>query len=89
LAENDQAQGVAPQKSFDYRRLDQGPIDEFAKARNFGAPISVGGKKKKSKANRTKRANKTNKKNRNKKGGKRTIKHRKVHKRKFTRKHKK
>ena len=89
LAENDQAQGVAPQKSFDYRRLDQGPIDEFAKVRNFGTPISVGGKKKRSKVNRVKRANKTNKKNRNKKGGKRTIKHRKVHKKKYTRKHKK
>lgn len=90
---NDQAQGIAPpQKPFDYRTLDQGPRDAFGQASNFGAPISVGasgGKKKQRKTKYAKRANKTYKKCGNKKVGKRTRKHKKMHKKKFTRKHKK
>jgi hypothetical protein len=94
--DNGKAEGVAEkpvqQKPFDYRTLDQGPIDAFGQANNFGAPISVGasgGKKKKRNTRYVKRANKTHKKHGNKKGGKRTRKHKKVHKKKFTRKHKK
>jgi hypothetical protein len=85
------AQGVVPQKPFDYRTLDQGPRDAFGQATTFGAPISVGasgGKKKHKNTRNAKRANKTHK-HRNKKGGKRTRKHKKNHKKKFTRKHKK
>lgn len=93
--ENDQAEGITAkpmqQKPFDYRTLDQGPIDAFGQANKFGA-IAVGasgGKKKKRNTRYVKRANKTYKKHGNKKGGKRTRKHKKVHKKKFTRKHKK